>query len=428
MDTDIRAILAEAALGAPAPAPMTDGMRSAVRRRRRRIASFAGALIVVAGAGSFAAVDRLWRPVDVANRDCGGSWVVTTPTIPTTSTAPVGVTLRGGVIAGESGYWIVGDEYGAGKGIAVVVQGDGSDWTRRDIPHVAGNPDGVSIAGSGDNIWVGGYRSSYDQSSTKTTVEPVLMQWDGATWQTVAPPPVPPDATIGTLAVRGTRIVVAGTSTVARREGSSWIQVSETPFLADRIAGGPWRSFSLPDLRGDYSIRQIVIGPSGRLILQTRGRGGAGIVVQEGAGWRILTPPGKPIAHADIVSARDIWASRTFVVPADDHVELLHFDGRIWRTYRVPAKGTGVVNAIAGGPGGDAWIVASGSAGRGLRAPPEDALWHFDGKHVREERIEFPGHVRSIASIEIDATGRGIAVGFGTTGPTTTGNLVLLRC
>lgn len=415
MNDDIRARLTFAALGAPDASSLPTDLRGRIRARRAgRIAvtvAMAGALV----AGSVTVAGRLVRSIDVASTDCGGPWTVAPFDIATKTDPARVLTPHDGVIAGPGDVWLTALEPRRTDGMSTaILNGDGRKWQRRDLPD-GENANLSALASDGSTVWAAGYRS--ESAADATTLRPLLYRFDGSTWRTESLPQLPDNSTIWALAIRGDRIIAGGATTVAERRDGVRRHVSETAFLIER-SGGVWRARFLPDLRGDYAVQRIVIGRDGQLILQTRGDGGIGIVIEDGDGWRILTPPGKPIVVAAVRSAVEMWAIRPFVV-ANDQVELLRYDGRSWSVTPIAMPGMTSIGSLAAGASGEAWLMAQATlpdasgipGGPGVSRLGRSELFRIKGTRIVKEPIQRAADVRSVRIAAMDDAGRGIAVG-----------------
>lgn len=436
MNEDIRALLIEAASGAPSPPPLRDDLRARVRARR---AGRIGVTMVTAAAlvaGSVAVAGRVARSIDVARRVCDDPWTVAPFAVASRNNPSRTITPVGGVIAGPDDVWLTANDPGGvdGKGSTAIVHGDGRTWERRDLSDGT-NAQISTMAADRGVVWAAGYRAEYQAAGDKTTLHPVLYRFDGTAWRAESLPTLLENSPIRTVAVRGDRIVAGGSTTVAERRDGAWYQVSETAFLIERT-GGVWRARSLPDLRGDYSVDRIVIDRDGRLILETRGRGGVGIVVEDGDGWNIVTPPGKPIVWASVRATRDMWAVRPFVV-AEGRVELLRYDGRSWSVRSIELPGMVAVRSITAGAAGRAWLTALAHGSESLQPPlrrggplypRQSHIFRLAGKKVVEEPVAWPGDVRSVAIADVDDVDRGLAVGSYHDSKSVPHPIVLTRC
>ncbi|HVL91326.1 MAG TPA: hypothetical protein VM841_13935 [Actinomycetota bacterium] len=426
MESDLKALLDEAATAAPAATRITAEFRSSITRRRARTG---GVLILSLGlvaAGSLAIVTR--SPSRIVVRpaaDCGGQWQVHRTPVERRLPGSTGVDLLYAVSAGGS-LWAIGNEHGIDSGImGVTTRWNGTSLERIEIPH-QGPRDVIKDAATDDSsIWIAGW--TLQQTATTTPAEGFLMRWSGTRWEQETPRddgPLFPTA----IAVRGSTVAVGG----YRENGLAFVMM--------RTGSGSWQHYPLPaDMKGPF-VADVALAPDGTLVVLTIGSDPASVLVLEDGRFRRIysgAPPGTTgIMALSVAATDDMWVSG--IDRTRNHVSMEHWDGRTWTPVDLPD--IDVVPSFAVRAAGDVWAVGQTRVQRpGSQFPPREGEYtgleavkttflHWDGTSWSTADANFPSEQSRLWSVDVDASGRGIAVGGGDVKPLQAERMIAIRC
>lgn len=211
-----------------------------------------------------------------------------------------------------------------------------------------------------------------------------LSHWDGTRWQDVTLPAPPPTVETPFLSV-----VRASSPTDVWTFGGG----SRGPELA--AFGGHWDGTDWQTTEFEAGVRiqdAAVLGPADVWFVGTKDTETGSSPIAEhydGTRWTSMAMPG--VANAmSAVSANDIWAVGE---PGGRAVGAMRWDGRSWRTVKLPkpSLGPGVFMSpgavLAVGPR-DVW--ASAVLGKDEGVWPGPVLWHWNGKRWTLVRINAP--------------------------------------
>jgi hypothetical protein len=245
--------------------------------------------------------------------------------------------------SGANAVWAVGEYDDGSLTRTLIERWDGASWK------IVASPNGGSLknnrlngvaALSPTNAWAVG---DYDDGSGGQL--PLILRWDGASWQSVTVPEPQGGTNIklnGIAAASANDIWAVGYYTNASFEQST---------LTMHWNGAAWSIVASPNpLTGFNQLRAVAVLPSGQAWAVGYTSDGTGFKTLAmrwtGTSWQATnTPsPGSPnneLLGVAAISASDIWAVGYGGISADQGETLaLHWDGTIWKTVARPDTGT----------------------------------------------------------------------------------------
>lgn len=234
--------------------------------------------------------------------------------------------------------WAVGEQSKPGR--PFIMHWDGTTWS------VVSSPSPTSawsswlsdvVAITAQDVWAfgGQYASPPDQQPSQLLVE----HWNGASWQIVSSPPLPPSpAPNNGASLRATRI--PGTHQLwAVGEWHAWVSMGRGQPLIERWDGAAWQVVPSPAL------------PKGAL----------------GGGWSGVVA----------LSATNAWAVGSYAIknPGDSHPLIAHWDGASWQNVVANSDTYGALDSVAAASATDVRAAGSlltgpgASSGNGQRVP-----------------------------------------------------------
>jgi hypothetical protein len=272
--------------------------------------------------------------------------------------------------------WAVGDREAAVSISTLVVRFDAHSFeVVQDLPRLRGSVflNGVS-APRRDEVFVAG-----SQAKWHDRWKPVVLRWDGDTWNRMPTPSQKEDALLSGIEALSPRDVWAvgwreklngnhGTL-LLHYDGRNWVRVpAPTPFLAapyptghyarlmDVSASSPHDVWAVGNYGNDDISRPFVLHWDGRA--WTRVHLPASI-----------TSPGPPripgaqdeheFSGVDAVATDDVWVvGRRWGGTKGSTALLLHYDGRTWRKVRSPdLHGTEIIHSVEAVAANEVWAV-----------------------------------------------------------------------
>lgn len=427
MESDLKALLDEAATAAPAATRITPEFRSSITRRRARTG---GVLILSLGlvaAGSLAILTRSPSRIVVRPaKDCGGQWQIHRTPVERRLPGSTGVDLLYAVSAGGS-LWAIGNEHGIDSGImGVTTRWNGTSLERIEIPH-QGRRDIIRDAATDDSsIWIAGWTLQPD-SPTVAPADGFIMRWSGTQWETESPRdggPLFPTA----IAVLGSKVAVGG------------IRPGGNAFVMSRTGAGSWQNHPLPpDMKGPY-VHDVAFAPDGTLVVLSIGADPAAVLILENGRFRRIYSGAAPgttgIMALSVAATDDMWVSG--IDRTRNRVSMEHWDGRTWSAVDLPD--IDVVPSFAIRATGDVWAVGQTRVQRpGSQFPPREGQFtgleavkttflRWNGTSWSTADANFPSEQSRLWSVDVDASGRGIAVGSGDVKPLQMERMIATRC
>jgi hypothetical protein len=278
-------------------------------------------------------------------------------------------TLHAVAASGASDVWAVGEYYDDNNfERTLTLRWDGASWKVIASPNVSPNQvvsnnrlAGVVTLGA-NNAWAIG---DYDDGGSQ---RPLILRWDGASWQSVAAPE-PAGATniklMGIAAVSANDIWAVG-----RYYDSGFNQKT----LTIHWNGSQWAIRPSPNPNTFLNALNGVAASSANDVwavgYTSDGSGYKTLALHwNGAAWQAASSPSPDGTNNELLAiaasgARDIWAVGYAGISADDGQPLiLHWDGAAWRAVARPDTGKGALASATRLPGADVWAAGTDTTG-----------------------------------------------------------------
>lgn len=338
-------------------------VQSARRWRRIRVALLIGLALVVAACGS--TTGGSGQPTSTPTPSptatpvpCTGWRIVSSPT----STKYSGGRLSGVSALSPSAAWAVGSTFTEGDTTtqvdSLIEQWNGFAWQIvASVNTDHGGLDAITAISPTD-VWAVGSQSE--------PARPLTMHWDGTTWS-VVPSPSPPGAWSAWLsdmvAITAQDVWAFGGQysappdqqpselLVEHWNGARWQIVSSPPLppSAAPNKGGSLRATRIPGTNQLWAVGEWHEWVS-------MGRGQPLIERWTGAAWQIVPSPALPTGAmgggwSDVValSATNAWAVGSYAVknPGDNHPLIAHWNGAAWQNVVADPNTYGALDSVA---------------------------------------------------------------------------------
>jgi hypothetical protein len=282
--------------------------------------------------------------------------------------------LHAGAASGPSDVWAVGEYLDTG-GFArtLTLRWDGARWRAIASPNVS--PNGVTsnnrllgvTALAPNSAWAVG---SYDQ---QTSSRPLILRWNGASWQSVAAPE-PAGATNLQL-----NAVAARSATDAWAVGSYIDTSFNRRTLTLHWNGSAWSIVPSPNpnsfLNALNAVTASLDGEIWAVGYTSSGTGYRSLAMRwNGTSWQVAASPhaGAEFDNNELLAVAtagpgDVWAVGYSGANADDGQPLaLHWNGIAWQIVAQPATTIGALKAAAGQPG-EIWAAGANTGASAAR-------------------------------------------------------------
>ncbi len=294
--------------------------------------------------------------------------------------------LNGVAAISPTDIWAVGGRLyysGVGAG-ALTMHWDGTAW--RVVPSVqSADAKSVNLYGvaaiASNEVWAVG--SQQVDPDGQRPAQLLVERWDGASWQIVSSPPLPPSAAPNNGGSLSAVTHIPGTNQLwAVGEWHAWTNLGRGQPLIERWDGTAWQLVPSPSL------------PSGAL----------------GGGWSGVVA----------LSATNAWAVGSFAVknPMDSHPLIAHWDGTSWQLVVASPDAYGELDSVAAAGANDvraagSLLTGSGASSGNGQAVPLIEQWNGSAWQIATTPA-LPSGVLSgpgPLSIATDGTGNYWAVG-----------------
>jgi hypothetical protein len=298
---------------------------------------------------------------------------------------------------GEDGIEILYDVTGTSStdvwttpGDLLIRHWDGVVWDETQPPSDLADVQGNAIdAIAPDSLWaVGAYQvEAYDYA-------PVTFHWDGTQWAQFVP-------SADREAVRLTDVSGASEDDVWA-VGFSDIDPDVFEFrpLMMHWDGATWETYPAPVIRerSTTADRVVAVDRDDAWAVGEADLGGtqgnvAAIWHWDGIAWSMVKTPVEDLSGSLLAvgasGPRDVWAVGRFSVGRQSMNLAIHWDGRAWRTFELPgALETTIPSDISVAPSGRAWVV-----GKTGHFPNKTYVAQWDGVAWSVQRSTNPGPV-----------------------------------
>jgi hypothetical protein len=268
--------------------------------------------------------------------------------------------------SGPSDVWAVG-EYDPGSGVVqtLIQHWDGSAWKIVASPNEGQSNNRLAgvAALSSTNAWAVG---SADDGAGGS--KPLILRWNGASWQRVLNLPSPPNADVVTLkgvaAVSATDIWAVG----SYRDGGAILEKT----LILRWNGTAWSIVSSPNPQSfQNALNAVAVVSAGDVWAVGYTSDGTGYKTLtlrwNGSAWQTKNSPspGSPnneLLGVAAVAPDDVWAIGYANANNDGSVYrtlALHWDGSTWQAVDRPSDSDSRLNAIDALASGEAWAAGT---------------------------------------------------------------------
>lgn len=268
-------------------------------------------------------------------------------------------------------------------------------WRNVPMPALGGLAVPTKVTAAGPRAaWVAGY----EKATTKQT--PFMLAWNGQRWRR-QPLPVPRTTNFQGIAAAGPRNAWALAETYSDND------TSETRPVALHWDGLKWRKAGYPSgvrprmpypLPSDADIISAAPGgPAWSLGYDSRARKAVALRFQ-GDRWVRQNVPVPMVSASAIAvrSAKDIWIACTCEIPQWGSIPaMLHWDGKLWRTVRIPQRNLAYIAHIVPVSAKSVWAYRVGTEGLSAHE-----LMHWDGVLWRSTWIPsraYLGHLPTLA-------------------------------
>jgi hypothetical protein len=285
-----------------------------------------------------------------------------------------GASLYDVVALAADDAWRVGSEFRPtkkGRDFTLAEHWDGSGWTTVPTPNASNHDNGLRSvwAANSTDIWTVGI---YETSVFPDIFRPLVLHWDGFTWDRVKVP-LPDDCTTCAL----TRVTGSGPDDV-------WASGVTTPddgsehFFLEHWDGTQWTLMPPPESHSSGHIQDIqAVSSTDLWVAGFSAQHGRNFVDRwNGSGWKPLplgTHRHDALTGLAVVDGRDAWMSADS--PSGTPLAL-HWNGRHWRSVTTDAPAASVFSDVVGISGTDVWIVGTADRTRSLTEHWDGTGWH----------------------------------------------------
>ena len=295
----------------PSPSPGPNGSYDRLVAVAATSASNAWAVGATESAGGGSALLLHWN---------GTTWKMAQIPIPGTDAVLSGVTA---ISAGNA--WAVGDAAGQ----TLILHWNGTAWRQASSPGVAGTLEAVA-ATSASNAWaVGATSSPGGAGGIQGSDSPLILHWNGATWQRVSSN-LPPG--LGNL--RGVAATSAGNAWAVGCSGCLFAGAGDP--LIERWNGTRWTTVPLQGaLAGFEGVTATSATNAWAVGIPDGGPGQTtGIAHWDGRTWQLVPSP-NPGGQVHVIgvaatSARNAWAVGETEATTPFEGVISHWNGQMW--------------------------------------------------------------------------------------------------
>lgn len=293
----------------------------------------------------------------------GTSWQVITASLSIGTQATV---LRDTGGAGANDLWVVGyySNDSAIPSLALAEHWDGAQWAvyTPTVGTADSSLQGVTAVAS-NNVWAVGYYSN----TISSTIQSLVMAWDGASWAVVASPNT--GTSVNTLSA----VDAVSANDIWAVGYYSHTALGAFQTLVQHWDGASWQSLASPNaisatnqLFGVTAVAANDVWAVGATIGATATQ--TLIEHWDGAAWTIVPSPNlgstRNVLNAvAAVAANDVWAVGSYSNSLDRYSQTLveHWDGTVWTVLASPILGTtrNVLNAVSAAGVDDVWAVGT---------------------------------------------------------------------